>query len=130
MTKNSDLTALAKATGGKVVLAESKGVLSQEHESWLEAAGFGDFKRNDEKEWVNFWPKNQMFKIRFEVNHRGELLFTTKMFGQGDDIFGKKPQIIDGHPDLAPKQLARLKARAIKLDAALEAYHDSYTVKR
>jgi hypothetical protein len=129
MAKNN-LVVIAKATGGKVVLAESEGVLSAEHEAWLEAAGFDDFKRKDTQWNVIFWPKNQMLKLVFEKNHRGELLFTTKLFGQDVDIFGKKPQLIDGHSELAPKQLARLKARAIKLDAALEAYHDSYTVKR
>lgn len=129
MAKNN-LVVIAKATGGKIVLAESEGVLSQEHEAWLKEAGFDALKRDDAVTWVGFRPKNQNLLLRFEVNHRGELTWITKLFGKTDDIFGKAAQRVPSNHKLAVKDLKKLKDDAIKLDDALEKYYVNYTAVR
>lgn len=125
-----DLKNVAQVTGGAYVTAASESVLTQQHEEWLEDAGFGSLKRATGQDWVGFRFKNQNLMLKFETNHRGDLLWTTKLFGQEGDIFGKAPQKVTAHDELAVKDLKKLKASAEKLDAALEAYHVNYTATR
>lgn len=126
-----DLKNVAKLTGGvHVTAAASEAVLTPQHEEWLEAAGFGRLKRTNGPDWVGFRFANHNLMLKFEVNHRGELLWTTKLFGHEGDLFGKKPQGIVEHKELVVKDLKKLLVGAEKLDAALEAYHINYTMMR
>lgn len=118
--KKLNLEALAIATGGTVVankLHDPVVILSDEHDDWLNEAGFHDpqeWKRAEKRDFVSMWPKHENVVLNFFTNDKGELCWFLKAFGKEGDLFGHVPAKIN------PKNHATALARIAKQVAALD----------
>lgn len=118
--KKLNLEALARVTGGTVVankLHTTVVILSEEHEDWLNEAGFSDtqeWKREDKRDFVTMWPKHENIMVNFFTNNSGDLCWFVKVFGKENDLFGRVPAKID--PKLQAKTLPRIAKQVAMLD--------------